>query len=67
MTGVVIPRPLARPRVKVVLPAPTSPISSMMRAWPLAGGRFLAKLAPKSRRADSESIRYSLFGLGNMM
>lgn len=31
--GSVIPRPLARPRVKVVLPAPTSPISSMMMAF----------------------------------
>ena len=27
--GDLMPRPLARPRTKVVLPAPTSPISSM--------------------------------------
>lgn len=31
MTGSVIPRPLARARVKVVFPAPTSPTSSRQR------------------------------------
>lgn len=32
VTGSLIPRPEARPLVKVVLPAPTSPISSMTTA-----------------------------------
>ena len=32
VTGVVAPRPSARPRTKVVLPAPTSPMSSTIVA-----------------------------------
>ena len=50
VTGSLMPRPLARPRTKVVLPAPTSPISSMMR------GEFLAKDSPSANISCSELI-----------
>ncbi len=44
--GSLIFKPAARPRVKVVLPEPTSPISSMIWfVWPFFR-RFLAILVP---------------------
>ena len=48
--GSVMPRPAARPRVKVVLPAPTSPMSSM------TFGHFLANCLPRSNISFSEAI-----------
>ncbi len=50
--GSLMPRPLARPRVKVVLPAPTSPMSSIT-----AGNlRVLAKFSPKFNISCSDLI-----------
>ena len=48
VTGSWIPKPSARPRTKVVLPAPTSPTSSITR------GCFLANFLPKSNISCSE-------------
>lgn len=50
--GCEIPRPFARPRTKVVLPAPTSPTSSII--FESSDIMFLAKLAPKSSISCSE-------------
>ena len=50
--GSLMPRPLARPRVKVVLPAPTSPISSIMAG----NSRVLAKFSPKANISCSDLI-----------
>lgn len=52
--GSVMPRPRARPRVKVVLPVPTSPTSSITRV--LGPVSRLAKFLPKSSIACSEVI-----------
>ena len=49
--GSLTPRPSARPRVKVVLPAPTSPMSSM--TWLFSD---LAKFLPKSSISCSDLI-----------
>ena len=57
VTDSATPRPVARPRVKVVLPVPTSPMSSRMRA---VSGRLKlscsAKVWPNSSMAASEGI-----------
>lgn len=56
VTGAAMPKPVARPRTKVVLPAPTSPTSSMILD-DLA--ILLAKLAPKSNISCSEWMSIS--------
>lgn len=56
VTGSVIPRPLARPRVKVVLPVPTSPMSSMTAAEFCEDLNFLAKFLPNASMSFSEAI-----------
>lgn len=50
VTGSVMPSPVARPRTKVVLPAPTSPTSSII----MDDSILLAKLAPQSNISCSE-------------
>lgn len=47
-----MPKPAARPRVKVVLPVPTSPMSSIIAGAVI----FLANLRPKSSISCSEFI-----------
>ena len=55
VTGFVMPRPVARPRTKVVLPAPTSPISSIVLGDLIVPFLIrLAKSAPKSNISCSE-------------
>lgn len=54
--GSAAPRPVARPRVKVVLPAPTSPISSITIGYRCVEVKFLAKLEPKSNISCSVLI-----------
>ncbi len=54
--GVSILRPAARPRVKVVLPEPTSPINSKTVAESDDFDRVFAKLAPKSSISCSDLI-----------
>lgn len=50
------PRPSARPRTKVVLPVPTSPISSMRILEEVCQLRVLAKVLPKFSISCSELI-----------
>ena len=55
VTGSLTPRPLASPRVKVVLPVPTSPMSSRTFGLLLVN-RFFANSSPKDSISDSELI-----------
>lgn len=56
VTGSVTPRPIASPRVKVVLPEPTSPTNSIIVAEDWEWVSFFAKFVPKSIISCSDLI-----------